>query len=341
MTTFLQVLEPGPLVTVQDRGRPGWQRIGVTPAGAIDPIAFAAANILVGNPIDAAALEFTLVGGAFTAEGGPLRVAVVGPAFPVAIDGHPVPALTSVTLQPGHRLRIGSASADAAGGARGYLAVLGGVDTPPVLGSRSTHVRSAIGGLEGRALKAGDQLPIGLAAIEGPELRLEASALPIAPARLRVVLGPQDDYFTAEGVATFLASDFTVSTDADRMGYRLAGPVIEHRDGFNIVSDGVGIGAIQVPGNGQPIVLLADRQSTGGYPKIAGVISADLPFLAQKRPGDVVRFERIDLIAAQVLARERARFIGSLPGLVAPAVILSPSAEQLLSVNLIGGVVAA
>ena len=340
MSAFLQVVEPGPLVTVQDRGRPGWQRIGVTPAGAIDPISFAAANALVGNPLDAAALEFTLIGGVYAVEGGPLRLAVVGPAFPVAIDGAPIPALTSFLLQPGQKLRIGSASAGAVGGARGYLAALGGIATPPVLGSRSTHVRSGFGGLDGRALRAGDRLPIAPAAIEGAEMKLDPALLPTAPARTRVILGPQDDYFTAQGIDSFLTADFTVSTDADRMGYRLTGPVVEHRDGFNIVSDGVGIGAIQVPGNGQPIVLLADRQSTGGYPKIAGVISVDLAFLAQKRPGDVVRFETIGMQAAQALARERAAFLKSLPTLVKPAVVLSPSAEDLLSVNLISGMVA-
>jgi biotin-dependent carboxylase-like uncharacterized protein len=259
----------------------------------------------------------------------------------VTVDGAPLAPLTSVTLQPGQRLRIGSASAGAAGGARGYLAVRGGVDTPAVLGSRSTHVRSAIGGLQGRALRAGDRLPVGGASLEGPELRLDASALPSGPNRLRVVLGPQDDYFTEAGIETFLTAEFTVSTDADRMGYRLTGPVIEHRDGFNIVSDGVGIGAIQVPGNGQPIVLLADRQSTGGYPKIAGVIGVDLAFLAQKRPGETVRFERIALDAAHALAKERARLLHALPGQARPALVLSPSAEDLLSVNLIGGVVAA
>lgn len=341
MTRFLKALEPGPLVTVQDRGRPGWQRIGVTPAGAIDPISFAVANALVGNPAGAAALEFTLIGGLFTAEGGPMRVAVVGPAFPASLDGSALNPLTSVTILPGQKLRIGSASAGAQGGARGYLAVLGGINTPPVLGSRSTHVRSAIGGMEGRALRAGDLLPVGEAQIEGPELKLDASDLPDPPSRLRVVLGPQDDYFTTAGIETFLGSDFIVSTDADRMGYRLTGPVVEHRDGFNIVSDGVGVGSIQVPGNGQPIVLLADRQSTGGYPKIAGVISSDLPFLAQKRPGEIVRFEAIEINAAQALARERATWMALLPGLVKPALVLSPSAEALLAVNLIDGVVAA
>jgi biotin-dependent carboxylase-like uncharacterized protein len=339
LSAILRVVEPGPLVTVQDRGRPGWQRIGVTPAGAIDPVSFAVANALVGNPLDAAALEFTLIGGIYAAEEGPLRIAVVGPAFPVAVDGAPIAPLTSFVLQPGQRLRIGSAAADAVGGARGYLAVHGGLDTPLVLGSRSTHVRSGFGGLEGRALKAGDRLPVQSKAIDGAELKLDPALLPAAPHRLRIVLGPQDDYFTVQGIETFLSADFTVSTDADRMGYRLAGPVIEHRDGFNIVSDGVGIGAIQVPGNGQPIVLLADRQSTGGYPKIAGVISVDLAFLAQKRPGDQVRFEAIDIIAAQALARERAAFIHSLPTLIKPAVVLSPSAEDLLSVNLISGMV--
>lgn len=340
MSAVLRIVEPGPLVTVQDRGRPGWQRIGVTPAGAIDPISFAASNALVGNPLDAAALEFTLIGGVYAAEDGPLRVAVVGAVFPVAVDGAPIAPLTSFVLQPGQKLRIGSASAGAAGGARGYLAVRGGIETPPVLGSRSTHVRSGFGGLEGRALKAGDRLPVAFTAIEGAELKLDPALLPTAPARMRVILGPQDDYFTPAGIETFLSADFTVSTDADRMGYRLAGPVVEHLDGFNIVSDGVGIGAIQVPGNGQPIVLLADRQSTGGYPKIAGVISVDLAFLAQKRPGETVRFEQIGMEAAQALARERAAFLKSLPNLVKPAVVLSPSAEDLLSVNLISGMVA-
>jgi biotin-dependent carboxylase-like uncharacterized protein len=327
---------PGPLVTVQDHGRPGHQRSGVTPAGVIDPIAAAVANALVGNDADAAVLELTMFGGAFEVAGGRARVAVAGPGMPVAIDGRAVSPLTSVTIEPGQRLAIGAA---AAGTARACLAVDGGIRTTPVLGSRATHVRSRIGGLTGGPLRPGDVLPLVDGAPDGPEFRLDAGHLPSGSGRVRVVLGPQDDHFTAEGVTTFLDATFTVTADADRMGLRLDGPAVAHRGDFNIVSDGIGMGAIQVPGSGRPIVLLADRQSTGGYPKIACAISADLWRLGQLRPGDQVAFAAITVAAAQAAARARHAWLKALPRLVVPAVRPQPASEVLLAANLVDGVV--
>jgi biotin-dependent carboxylase-like uncharacterized protein len=335
--TVLVATAPGPAATLQDRGRQGYQRIGVTPAGAMDWTALAAANLLVGNPPGTAAVELSLLGGDWTVEGGGARVAVAGSGFPVTLAGRPVPALTSVTLQPGEKLRIGAAAA----GVRGYLAVAGGIAVPATLGSLATHTRSAIGGLEGRVLRPGDRLPLHREeAPDGPEQQLPADLLTRPDAPLRVVLGPQDDYFTAAGIATLLEQPFTVTSDADRMGYRLQGPRIEHAGDFNIISDGIGIGSIQVPGTGQPIVLLADRQSTGGYPKIACVITADLPRLAQKRPGDSLRFTRVDLPAARQAALDLAATVAGWADRLMPvAQGWDASSDRLLGLNLIDGVV--
>ena len=329
-----------PLATVQDLGRVGWQRFGVSVCGATDAASLSAANVLAGNPPGAPAVEFTLDGGEWELAGAPLcRVAVAGGAFAVAVDGRPVASWRSVTLHEGSRLRIGPAP-DAL---RGYLAVAGGFAVTPQLGSAATHVRTAIGGLDGRALRAGDALPLAGgaagAAPAGPDRMLDpAAALPSRTLPVRVVLGPQDDYFTDEAVAAFLGSDYAVSREADRMGYRLDGPRLAHRDGYNIVSDGIAAGSIQVPGSGQPIVLLADRQTTGGYPKIATVITPDLATVAQSRPGDRLRFAAVPLAEAHAVHRAWRSRLAGLAGQLMP-VRGDLDSETLLTKNLIGGVV--
>jgi len=338
MIAQLLVHDPGPLATVQDLGRIGWQRFGVPQAGAMDRAAFLAANALVGNAPGAAAIEVTLSGGVVELDGAAARVAVTGGSFALAVDGRPVPPWRSFVLQGGARLAIGPA-ADAI---RGYLAIAGGIAVEPVLGSRATHVRSGIGGLEGRALRAGDRLPLGPAPAPCGDQEIDPAALRGGgDGALRVVLGPQDDYFARDQIDRFLAATYAVTGEADRMGYRLSGPTIAHSRGFNIISDGIPAGAVQIPGNGQPIVLLADRQPTGGYPKIATVVTPDLGHLAQRRPGETVRFRAVSLQEAGRIRRGWDARLADLAALLRPAEAGGTwDSARLLRLNLVGGVVA-
>ena len=333
---MLRVLDPGLLATVQDAGRYGWQRFGVVVAGAMDLLALRIANRLAGNPADAAAIEFTFTGGRYEVEGAPRRVAVAGAGFVVTVDGRPVPPWRSFLLRPGEILAIGKAD----DGLRGYLAVSGGIDVSPVLGSRSTHVRSGIGGWQGRALRTGDLLPLGQAA-DGVDLELPAVARWPRPSRLRVVLGPQDGHFGADARAALVEGRFRVTAEADRMGYRLSGPTLRHSGGDNIVSDGIALGSIQVPASGQPIVLLADRQPTGGYPKIATIVTPDIGVIAQAGPGAELAFEIVDLDAARAVRRAWDAHMQDLAALLRPAETGDPlDSARLLGLNLVGGVVA-
>jgi 5-oxoprolinase (ATP-hydrolysing) subunit C len=333
--TELIVKSCGPMTTLQDAGRIGWQRYGVSNSGAMDRLALSMANALVGNGPGAAAIEFMLMGGAFQVEGGSARIAVAGAPCAVSVDGQPIVQPSSVTLHPGQTLSIGAAER----GVYVYFAVAGGFAVPPALGSLSLQPRARIGGLYGRPLQPGDRLPLTLQAPpQGPELAL--APMPFEPdASIRVVLGPQDDYFTLEGIETLLSSAYAVSREADRMGYRLTGPKITHARGFNIVSDGIAAGAVQVPGAGEPIVMMADRQTTGGYPKIATVISADLRIVAQRRTGETMRFQAVAIEDAQTIARERAQMIKSLAGQVRPVLNSLPGSEDLLALNLAGSAV--
>ncbi len=294
----LVVIEGGFLTTVQDAGRIGWARFGVPPSGPMDPFALRAANILVGNLPHAAGLEITLVGPALRATHECL-IAVCGAEFDLRVGDLPMPAWHAVYVRAGQEIRLGQRRS----GARAYLAVSGGIALPSFLGSRATYLPGNFGGLEGRALQAGDQLPLGLM---GNDLATRAgkawprSTRPAYSPRptLRVVPGPQADYITPEGLAAF-ESEYEVTPASDRMGYRLSGPRVAHRDQVEIISDGVVTGSVQVPGDGQPIVMMADHQTTGGYPKIATVIRADLPLLAQCLPGDRVRFRPVSIAEAQ------------------------------------------
>ncbi|MFP5515077.1 MAG: biotin-dependent carboxyltransferase family protein [Alphaproteobacteria bacterium] len=332
----LKIEVAGPSSTLQDAGRFGFQRFGVSVAGASDPLLLAAANALVGNSPFEGALEFTLTGDTLVVEAASCHVAVTGDAV-LTIDGDPAQAWRSYRLKAGQVLRVGALRS----GVRGYLAVAGGFAVDPVLGSVSTHVRSALGGLHGRALRAGDRLPLRLnEAPERMEGVLDTAELPRPGEETRVVLGPQDDLFTPAGVEALLSGTYRVSHEADRMGYRLEGPKIDHAAGFNITSDGIPPGAIQVPGTGQPIVLLADRQTTGGYPKIGCVIAPDLGPLAQKRPGDPVRFRAVTPGQARVAYSRFHTALAALPGLVrAAGAFALHDSERLLSINLVGGMV--
>jgi antagonist of KipI len=301
----LEIIEPGLLTTVQDKGRYGYQRFGVPVSGAMDAFALRAANLLVGNRDDAAGLEMTVLGPRirFLAD---TWIALTGADLSPALDGGPIPTWRTVEAPSGSVLSFQGAR----DGMRSYLAVAGGIAVPVVMGSRSTYVRAGIGGFQGRALKARDLLST--LEVE-PGRRFTERGLPEgypAPSyghshELRVVLGPQDKAFTEEGIATLLSSDYKVSMHSDRVGYRLDGPKIQHASGFDIVSDGTPLGAVQVPGDGRPIILLADRGTTGGYTKIATVISADISKLAQAMPGDTVRFKAVAIEDAHQALRQQ------------------------------------
>ncbi|PYN08946.1 MAG: KipI antagonist [Candidatus Rokuibacteriota bacterium] len=297
---MIRVLEPGPQTTVQDVGRTGQMRYGIPPSGPVDRSSFVLANRLVGNLDGAAALEFTLMGPRLRAET-PCTLAVSGADAPVTINDAPAPTWTTLALEAGDVMKIGAARA----GVRGYIAVAGGIDVAPVLGSRATYLRGRMGGVHGRALARDDRLPLGHARTARPRTVPEA-ARPRwgGETVLRVVLGPQADRFTNEGVVTFLDSAYEVLPQSDRMGARLNGPRIAHAGGHDIISDGIALGAVQVPGDGQPIVLLVDRQSTGGYTKIATVCSFDIARVGQAKPGQRLRFTAVDVAAAHRLLRE-------------------------------------
>src|SRR3984893_6896075 len=277
MSAGLKVLSPGLYTTVQDLGRIGYQDIGVPVSGALDGFSLRLANALVGNPLGMAALEILVSGPTLEIAADAVRVALVGPGASLVIGGEIMAAGQSITLSRGEVFQIVVDRPSACC----YLAVEGGIAVPLVLGSASTYVRAGIGGVEGRLLRRDDFLGLGIEV--GPE-RIELwLPTPLDAARdqpIRVILGPQQECFTEEAVTVLLSAEFRVSKNTDRMVMRLDGPPLRHRDGWDIVSDAIATGAVQVPGSGQPILLLADHQTTGGYPQIATVISADLP-----RPG--------------------------------------------------------
>ncbi len=295
----LLALDPAPFVTLQDAGRQGWQRFGVSRCGAMDIEALAMANALVGNPPETAALEFAHAGGSFRLTGTSCRVAITGGHFNCSIDGVPFPPLTSKTMTRGQILKIGGA-ADAVWG---YIAVASGFDLSLQLGSRSTHARSGIGGFAGRALRQHDLLPLTADWVRAqPERMLPVQSRPTGP--LHVVLGPQLEFFTPDAIALFLSAGYRTTHQMDRLGYRLAGPTLEHAKGFNIISDGLVPGCIQVPGSGAPIVLLRDAQPPGGYPKIATLVSSELGRFAQMRAGTELHFEAVEIDRAHSLRRD-------------------------------------
>lgn len=334
----LKVERAGLFTTVQDLGRPGYQRYGVPVGGALDGDSLRVANALVGNAADAAALELRIVGPRLRVEAESAVVALVGASAELLGDGAiraTLPPNRSVRLQRGDRIDI-AALRD---GATAYLAVAGGVAVAPLLGSRSTSVLGGFGGIDGRKLADGDEVPLANDTAPAIPSRGMRQAPFGRKSVLRVVLGPQDGMFTADGVATFLGSTYRVTHEADRMGIRLEGPDIAHESGYNIISDGIASGAIQVPGSRQPIILLADRQTTGGYPKVATVISADIASCGRLRPGDQVRFAAVSIEEAENAARAHARFMRELVAKIGAGEEPSLDLEALYSQNLISGVV--
>ena len=336
MTAALAVLAPGLHTTVQDLGRIGWQAIGVPVSGALDAAALRLANRLVGNPPAAAGLEILHLGPTFEVAADRVRVALAGAAASLVINGAAtVPAWQSVSLARGDVVAV-----VVGGAACCCLAVEGGVAVPRVLGSAATYVRAGIGGLMGRPLRPGDLVPLAIAeAPERAELRLPDPPPAAEDAPIRIVLGPQDEYFTDAALGRLLEAEFRVSRDADRMGMRLDGPALSHRGGWDIVSDAIATGAIQVPGSGQPILLLADHQTTGGYPKIATVVSADLPVVGRRRPGDPLRFAAVSVEEAEQLARDAERRFAALAASLEPVPEAGLELARLYSDNLISGVV--
>ncbi len=300
MSAELRIVEGGLFTTVQDLGRTGYQRLGVPPSGALDPISLRSANLVAGNPPGTAALEMCRLGCTIEVEADSARFALAG-----ADVGQPM--LQSFTLGRGETLKIGRISGGAC-----YLAVEGGFALTPVLGSLSTYTRAGFGGLHGGRLQAGDLLPLTQpAASSGPERRLPHPVPAERDRPLRVVLGPQDDHFSEEAIDALLSADFTVTPEADRRGLRLSGPRLVHLGRPEITSDGNATGCLQVPGSGQPIALLPDRHTTGGYPKICTVITADLHRLGQSVPGTVLRFEAVAPEQARVaLARLETAMAG-------------------------------
>jgi antagonist of KipI len=300
MSPVMRVLEPGAQSTVQDLGRPGQLRYGIPPSGPIDVWAFIAANRLVGNSDGAAGLECTVLGPRLEV-GEACAVAVTGADMPITVNGHEVPAWTTLPLHAGDVLKLGPART----GVRAYVAVSGGIDVPQVLGSRSTYLRGRLGGLEGRALRRDDVLrlfPVAMPPVRSTprDARPDLAAEP----EIRVVLGPQDDRLAREGIEALLAGPYEMLPQSDRMGARMRGPRIQHTRGHDIISDGIALGSIQVPGDGQPIALLVDRQSTGGYTKVATVCSIDIGRLGQVKPGHRLRFRAVTLAEAHRALRE-------------------------------------
>jgi len=306
--SVIQVQSPGLLTTVQDLGREGFGPLGVSASGAADAISLRLGNRLVGNAEGAAALEMTLLGGAFLIPHGAI-ISLTGSDFAATLDGSPLSLWTSVEVKPGQILRVGSTRS----GARCYLCVQGGIIVEPFLGSASTHLLSGLGGHQGRALRKGDTLQIGPATASLRERAVAARALErLSPRKvLRVTPGPQSDWFPESSRQLFFKSAYRVAEESNRMGLRLEGQHIAQRSSGEMITEGVSIGAVQITAGGRPIILFVEQQTTGGYAKIANVISADLHSLGQLRPRDEIRFERVDWDTARSLLLEQEQLLTS------------------------------
>ncbi len=338
MTSALRVDSPGLHTTIQDVGRKGFQHAGVPVSGALDPVALALTNRLVGNADDMAGLEVLYQGPTFSVEADGVRMAAAGAKIDLlGDDTSSIPPLCSVSVRRGTQVRISVLP----GTATAMIAIEGGFAIEPVLGSLSTYIRAGLGGFDGRALREGDCLPLAKRVPQSrSELHLEGLALP-KPEVIRILPGPQLDYFDEATFASFLSSTYQVSQASDRMGMRLEGHKLVHARAPEIVSDGIAHGAIQVPGSGLPIILLADRQTTGGYPKIAVVISADLPALGRLAPGAKIRFESVTQEEASRARRDAQNDFKRMVRAIGPIGARLPSESDLLTQNLVSGVVSA
>jgi biotin-dependent carboxylase-like uncharacterized protein len=307
------VLKPGLFTTVQDLGRFGYLKYGVPASGAMDQFSLVAANLLVGNQSSGACLETTLIGPELQVLS-ETQIAVTGAACSLRINGKTVPMWRTLRAKKGDVVSFGNVQ----NGCRTYLSARGGINVPLLLGSRSTYARGGFGGLDGRPLRNGDTIESLGASPLTVEYSMPEELVPQFADRVeaRVVLGPQADMFTDAGVETFLSGLFKVTSEADRMGYRLDGPTIEHKGRADIVSDALLPGAVQVPKNGRPILVMREAQTTGGYPKIAVVISPDLSLLGQAKPGSSIKFSKVSLSEAQEESREFLKLLKRLSSML-------------------------
>ncbi|HXJ45964.1 MAG TPA: biotin-dependent carboxyltransferase family protein [Candidatus Dormibacteraeota bacterium] len=305
----LTVLSSGLLTTVQDLGREGYGPIGVSASGAADAVSVRIGNKLVGNPERAAALEMTLLGGAFQFVQD-ATIAITGSDFGATIDDRSLPLNTAMSIKAGQSIKFGPTKS----GARAYLCVRGGIVVPEFLDSRSTHLLSGLGGFEGRALRKGDVLPIGDVATSSPITNTSGKLRSLLAPRetIRVTTGPQWEHFPEATQNAFLQQAYLVTEEANRMGIRLKGTQSELTSTGGMITEGVSLGAVQITPSGQPIILFVEQQTTGGYPKIANVIAADMPSVGQLRPRDEIRFELVTMDAAMKLFRERESLVASL-----------------------------
>jgi len=336
MNQALKIAEPGIAATLQDFGRFGYQRFGVPVSGALDAVSLAIANVLVGNEPGLAAIEILGAGLAFEIEAESATLALAGGAQSLTLQGDKasvrIAPLQSFNARRGDIVRVPAPAGVC------YLAVAGGFAIEPTLGSHSTYRRAGIGGFRGRALAKGDLLPLRLPFSERTPVRLEARLE--APEVLRAVRGPNADYFPEAALATLFSGSYRVAPASDRMGLRLQGTPLERAISGELPSEGTTAGGLQVPADGQPIMLLADRQTTGGYPRIATVIGADIPAAGRLVAGMNVRFEEVTRQEAVRLLRAQREWLASLLALLKPAAPDPLSVERLLSSNLIGGVTA-
>lgn len=298
----IRVLKAGMLTTVQDLGRTGYQSQGFSVAGAMDVRALKIANLLLDNPENEAVIEFTLIGPTLEFTSATI-IAITGGDFGPTINGEPAPMYTAIYMNKGDILKFGSAKT----GSRGYIAFSSYLSIPVVMGSRCTNLKSGIGGFKGRKLQVDDLILFRIKRRYLPYFlsrKLTPDDYSKEAEELRVVMGPQDYKFTKQGIETFLSEEYTVTSDFDRMGCRLDGPYIASKEGSDIISDGIALGSVQVPSHGKPIILLMDRQTTGGYAKIATVISVDIPKIAQRKTDHKIRFKAITVEEAQKLYKQ-------------------------------------
>ena len=331
----IKILDAGLLTTVQDLGRYGFQRYGVSASGVMDEYSAKIANKLVGNKVGEAVLETTLKGVQIEFLQNTV-VAITGGNCDVTLNGTKIELWQSYLVNRGDILKMGICRS----GLRNYLAFAGGIDVPIIMNSKSTNLKAKVGGFNGRKLMTGDILSVGVGSLEAP-LTLNKHYIPTYSKDIKVgvILGQQDDHFTEAGIKTFLNENYTVTQESDRMGIRLSsvsGATIEHKNGADIISDGITFGAIQVPGSGQPIVMMADRQTTGGYTKIGNVISSDLAKLAQATPGTKVKFVEYTLEQAVQAIKNNDIIINNQNSYVSPVkeeVVGSSSREYRIKLN--------
>ena len=345
MKPALHFLDPGLMTTVQDLGRSGFHNLGIGTSGALDPVALRLANLLVGNNAGTGGLEVLYLGPTIEIEAQSVRMSFVGASQSIEVrsSGSSAPArrieaMRSIVARRGDVVRVGSVCA----GAALYIGVEGGFDIAPTMGSVSTNIHGGTGGWHARAMLTGERLPLlREEASDRGERRVEGFRLQ-TPSRIRAIPGPQADYFDEAEVAKFFASEYIVQSGSDRVGMRLQGEAIRHAKGFNIASDATAPGSVQVPGTGQPIVLMPDRQTIGGYPKIATVISADIPALGRLSIGQKIAFEAVSVDAAIALRRQMLSDVEDLPnhiGPLAPGDADADAGARMLGQNLISGIV--